>query len=109
MFTYIDFIGYLGGVLGSVRLVPQIVKSIKTKSTEDISYGMLGLSMTSQLCTIFYTAHIHATPLLVPVTISFGFTVVMTGMKYIFDSRPSVVQASIEASPLVGVDLETVM
>lgn len=89
MVTYIDVIGYVGGTLGSIRLLPQIVKSIRTKSTDDISYGMLSLSLTSQVCTIMYTAHIHALPLLVPVTLSFGFTVIMTGVKYAFDTRSS--------------------
>ena len=84
-----DVVGYIGRVLGSVRLVPQIVKSLRTKSTDDISYGMLGLSMASQTCTIAYTAHIDAMPLLVPVCESFGFTFAMSGVKCVFDRRSS--------------------
>lgn len=101
MVTYIDVIGYVGGTLGSIRLLPQIVKSIRTKSTDDISYGMLSLSLTSQVCTIMYTAHIHTLPLLVPVTLSFGFTVIMTGVKYAFDTRSSLNHKTVELESLV--------
>ena len=106
MITYIDLIGYFGGTIGSIRLVPQIVKSIKTKSTEDISYGMLGMSITSQVCTIVYTAHINAMPLLVPVTLSFFSTLVMTGVKYAFDNRSTVQDSiEIELESLVNLDI----
>ena len=101
MVTYIDVIGYVGGTLGSIRLLPQIIKSFRTKSTDDISYGMLSLSLTSQVCTIIYTAHIHALPLLVPVTLSFGFTVIMTGVKYVFDTRSSLNHNTVELESLV--------
>lgn len=101
MVTYIDVIGYVGGTLGSIRLLPQIVKSIRTKSTDDLSYGMLTLSLMSQVCTIMYTAHIHALPLLVPVTLSFGFTVIMTGVKYAFDTRSFLNHNTVELESLV--------
>lgn len=87
MVNYIDIVGYVGGTLGSIRLVPQIVKSLRTKSTDDLSYGMLTLSITSQVCSIIYSAHIHALPLLIPLVVSFGFTVVMMSVKYKFDNN----------------------
>lgn len=87
MFDFIDAIGYIGGILGSVRLVPQIVKSLQTKATNDLSYGMLSLSMTSQICMIIYSSHIKAMPILIPVCVSSSFTVFMISIKYIYDKK----------------------
>jgi len=35
--NYVDILGYIAGLLILVSLVPQIIKSWKTKSTKDIS------------------------------------------------------------------------
>jgi len=94
MFNFIDTIGYIGGILGSIRLFPQIIKSIRTKATKDISYGMLSLSITSQICMIIYSSHIKAMPILIPVCVSCSFTFIMISVKYVFDKRESYFQTN---------------
>lgn len=42
-----ESVGYLATIVSSFILVPQIVKVIKTKKSDDLSYGMIALTMAS--------------------------------------------------------------
>lgn len=44
-----DIVGYAASVLASTSLIPQVVKVYKTKSAEDLSYGMIAIIMCSSL------------------------------------------------------------
>lgn len=82
---YIDIWGYLGGGFACIRFVPQINKCIKTKSTKDLSWGLLILSALSQTCMVTYAILIDSKPLIIPVSGAFILTSVLSGCKYIYD------------------------
>ena len=44
--AYVDIIGFLGGALTTIALVPQVVKAWKTKQTKDISF-LWALTLTA--------------------------------------------------------------
>ena len=82
---YIDVFGYLGGGFACIRFVPQIYKCYITKSTNDLSWGLLILSMMSQSCTITYAILIESQPLYIPVSIAFLLTFVLSIFKLKYD------------------------
>lgn len=49
----IDVIGYLGSFVGTIVMLPQIIKSIKTKSVDDVSWVMLWLYVIN--CALWLT------------------------------------------------------
>ena len=42
-----ESVGYLATIVSSFILVPQIVKVMRTKKSDDLSYGMIALTMAS--------------------------------------------------------------
>lgn len=70
-----EIIGFLAGIFVATSSLPQIIKSCKTKSTKDISFGLMGLNLVGQ---ILWTAYgvLLASPALI----------VMSGITILFVS-----------------------
>ena len=73
---YIEIIGYAAGFLMACTMVPQIVKSIRTKSVGDISWLMLFIYLGSSLLWVIYGVLITSWP--VAIADGFAFCVVAT-------------------------------
>ena len=58
-------LGYFAGFLTTVSLVPQVVKTWKTKSVNDFSLGMLLIWLTGILCWVAYGILTNAEPIVV--------------------------------------------
>ena len=59
------FLGYFAGFLTTASLVPQVVKTWKTKSADDFSLGMLLIWWTGILCWVVYGVLTKAEPIVV--------------------------------------------
>ena len=69
-----DIIGYLGGIFIMVSFVPQVIKSYKTKSVEDLSLWMIIATFVGTVFWILYVYLINSKPVLI-MNIIFGFVV----------------------------------
>ena len=87
MTWYIDIWGYLGGTFACFRFVPQIYKAVNTKSTNDLSWGLLLMSMSSQSCTIVYSFLIESYPLIITIFTAFFMTCILSCLKYKYDKK----------------------
>ncbi|MBI3580587.1 MAG: SemiSWEET transporter [Nitrospinae bacterium] len=56
-------LGFLAGTLTTLAFLPQVIKSWRTKSAEDISLGMFLLLVTGVSVWVFYGILINSTPL----------------------------------------------
>lgn len=72
----VDLIGFTAGFLMAVTMVPQIVRSLKTKSVEDLSMLMLIIYATSSVLWTIYGLLIGS--LAVAVTDGFAFCISLT-------------------------------
>jgi MtN3 and saliva related transmembrane protein len=61
----IELIGYVATVLISIASFPQIQKSIVTKSTGDLSWGYIGLTMSSMILWLIYGLALQSVPLVI--------------------------------------------
>lgn len=61
----VDLIGYISGFLLAICLIPQVVKSYKTKSTKDISLLWNSIFAFALLLYLAYAVLISAIPLVV--------------------------------------------
>ncbi|MEW5996064.1 MAG: SemiSWEET transporter [Candidatus Micrarchaeota archaeon] len=59
---YIDILGYVAGLLVVISLVPQVIKSWKTKSTKDISLWRYIIYVTGLILWIAYAVIIQNGP-----------------------------------------------
>lgn len=85
MSWYVDIWGYFGGIFACVRFAPQIYKAHNSKSTKDLSWGLLILSICSQTCTITYAILINSKPIFIPVSCALCFTLMLSKLKYKYD------------------------
>lgn len=62
LMDYIDILGYAAGILVVVSLLPQAIKSWKTKSTKDISLIRYIIYILGLILWITYAIIIHNNP-----------------------------------------------
>ena len=57
------FLGYFAGFLTTVSLVPQVIKTWKTKSADDLSLGMFLVFCAGVACWLAYGFRLDAKPI----------------------------------------------
>ena len=72
-FNYINSFGFLAALLTTIAFLPQLYKTWKTKSADDVSLIMLILFITGLTCWIIYGLKINSIPILVANIITFIF------------------------------------
>lgn len=74
---FINIIGFTAGFLMAITMIPQIIKSLKTKSVEDISLLMLILYIIAAFLWMIYGILIKS----LPVAITDGFAFCVSSMQ----------------------------
>ncbi len=77
----LEIVGYLAGLLVAISLVPQVVKSWRTKSTKDISLGWTVIYIAGLLLWVVYSLGIASWPLFVTNNVELGLAVFLLAMK----------------------------
>ena len=80
----IEMLGFLGGALVTVSLLPQVIKSFKTKSTKDISIVYTLILMTGLALWISYAVLNDIIPLLIFASIELAVTASLFILKLIY-------------------------
>ena len=60
-----EIIGFTAAAVGTSLMLPQVIKSIKTKRVDDISFGMLWLYFFNCLLWLIYGILIVAWPVII--------------------------------------------
>jgi MtN3 and saliva related transmembrane protein len=82
--NWITFLGILAACLTTFSSLPQLIKSFKTKHTEDLSLGMYILSSTGVLLWLIYGLTIKDTPLIFANSVGFVIisSILILKLKY---------------------------
>ena len=83
-FNYVDLFGFFAALLTTLAFLPQVYKTWKTKSAEDVSLIMLILFITGLICWIIYGYKIHSIPILVANITTFIFNSSILFLKIIY-------------------------
>jgi len=83
-FNYIDLFGFSAASLTTIAFLPQLYKTWKTKSAEDVSLITLILFLTGLICWIIYGLKINSIPILVANIITFIFNLSILILKIIY-------------------------
>ncbi len=79
----VDFIGYLAGFLAMISFLPQVIKTIKTRSVNDISLSMLMLTLATNILYLAYSTALG----LKPITIMISFTTFIVLLQIVLTLR----------------------
>eukprot|EP00243_Klebsormidium_subtile_P004233 TRINITY_DN18063_c0_g1_i1.p1 TRINITY_DN18063_c0_g1~~TRINITY_DN18063_c0_g1_i1.p1 ORF type:complete len:253 (+),score=12.26 TRINITY_DN18063_c0_g1_i1:317-1075(+) len=82
-----DALGFAGGVIIAVGLVPQIVKTVLTRSAIDISYTWQGIYALGIAITLVYAYGLKIYPVAIPLTLELFFILTLVALKVAFDRR----------------------
>ncbi len=77
-----DVLGMIAGTLTTIAFVPQVVKTWRSKSTHDISYGMFILFSVGLLLWLVYGIMIDSVPIIVSNVVTLMFALVILGLKF---------------------------
>lgn len=77
----IELIGYAAAFLATLAFLPQVVKSYKSKSTGDLSWGLLSLIGCALFLWLVYGILISSMPLILEDAISLVFVLALAWIK----------------------------
>ena len=81
MIGYVDAIGFFAGFFTTVASLPQILKSVRTKSTKDLSLAFLGMIAFGQGLWIAYGLIISSAPVIAANVFSFALAATLITLK----------------------------
>ncbi len=79
-----NLLGMIAGTLTTVAFVPQVLKTWRSKSARDVSYGMFLIFSTGVLFWLFYGIAIGAAPIVVSNSVTLVLAVVILVLKFIY-------------------------
>ncbi len=80
-----ELVGYAGGFLIALALLPQLIKTFKTKSAKDLSFIWTIVLLTGLMLYIIYAAMNTVLPLLVFGTVEAIMVIILIGLKIKYD------------------------
>lgn len=80
-FTFTDIVGYAATVVGTCLMLPQIIKSWRTRSVGDLSLGMVVLYFFNCLLWLIYGVLLGAMPVIIANAIGLVISIIQLGLK----------------------------
>lgn len=80
----IEFIGFIAGGLVAISLLPQLIRSWRTRSTKDIAISWSIINLVGQILWIIYGISINSLSLIIMSSISLGLSAAMIILKVKF-------------------------
>lgn len=81
----IEALGFIGGIMISLSLIPQVIKTFRTKDASSISYSYQAIYIVGCTFINIYAFYINMWVIYVPCVIEQVMIVTLTLMKIIFD------------------------
>ncbi len=78
----VEIIGYLAGFLAMISFLPQVVKTLHSKSAKDISLAMLLLTLSTNVLYLIYGINLRLTPIVVMLSIMICVVLLQIGLTY---------------------------
>jgi len=91
MINYLDYVfnifGYIGGITLSFCLLPQLYKTIRTKSAKDISYGWQLMYGTGIGLLVIYAYYFKLNAMLIPGIGELVMNLILLNLKMFYDKN----------------------
>lgn len=91
----VDNIGYGGGIVLSICLIPQIYKIIKTKHVDNISYIWQILYIIGISLHLYYGAYYNLLPIYVPTIIELVLVLFLFSLKILYRNNTNDTQIDV--------------
>ena len=92
---YITVLGFVAGGLTTISFVPQLYRSLKTKSVADVSIGMYSTMVTGVVLWEIYAIMIQSMPLIITNIVSFILTLSVLVARIVYGRKGYVKPVSV--------------
>ncbi len=82
-----DLLGTIAGALTTMSFIPQVLKTWRSRSANDISVGMFVLFSLGVILWLVYGVLIHATPIVLANSITLMLAGSILAMKFVFKAE----------------------
>ncbi len=81
---FVNLLGIAAGTLTTIAFVPQVIKTWRTRSGEDISTGMFLLFSSGVLLWLLYGVALNAAPIIIAnsITLVLALTIILLKVRY---------------------------
>lgn len=86
IFKATDLLGFLAGTFTTIAFLPQVIKTWKSKSAEDVSFVMFVFFIVGVLLWCIYGWELHSVPIIIANTITFALAGTILILKVIFEN-----------------------
>ena len=76
-----EFFGFLGAFLTTLAFVPQVVRTWRTRSAEDLSLAMLTVFFAGIVCWLAYGLSLGAAPIIMGNIVTLALTGILIALK----------------------------
>jgi len=97
-FTPLDWLGIVAGSLTTISFVPQLVRILRTRSADDISWGMFSVFACGTTLWIAWGALQHALPVIIANVVTLAFTFAIMALKWRY-SKPVAAAVRVRLEP----------
>jgi MtN3 and saliva related transmembrane protein len=80
-------LGLAAGILSTTSFLPQVLKTWRTQSAQDLSYAMIVLFLSGIGLWLIYGVQIRSLPIILANTLTIFLLLVLLGMKIRFSKR----------------------
>lgn len=84
---FLEILGIVAGLCTSSSILPQIIKTVKTKEAQDVSVFMFIVMMTGNSLWIYYGFAKSDVPIISTNFLALGLNIVMLVLKYRYRQR----------------------
>lgn len=95
-------LGYTGGGILSLCLIPQIARIVKTRSTRDIAMSWALLYLVGLLLTLTYLIIEDAIAAYIPLTVEIAGSVTIIALKLLYERHPKFSTAAAASSAMAA-------
>lgn len=75
-------VGYIATAMSTIKLIPEIIKALKTHHLKDIAWGMLLLMSTADGMWLIYGIHLQEMPLILDGILNFSMGIMLIYLKF---------------------------
>jgi len=84
---WIELLAYVAGVLTLLNMLPQIIRTYKTKRAEDVSYLMVITYSLSMVLWVIYAYFINSWPIIITNGIAFIMSLIQLGLMNKYNKK----------------------
>tara|TARA_Y100001968_G_scaffold298007_1_gene307556 strand:+ start:14590 stop:14862 length:273 start_codon:yes stop_codon:yes gene_type:complete len=82
-----EYLGYIAAILTTIAFLPQLIRTFRTKSADDVSFLMLAMFLIGLTFWIFYGWQTKAIPVIMANIVTFILNLSILILKIIFKTE----------------------